>query len=115
MWMSRSTVVRACSSGGQDNSPLATSGQTFSTSVTATTLAASALMGSGSSGSDGDREPLRPEELQHWTITASRVWMFYREKGTLSVFQLHHNTHHHFYHFCTFSDSFKESYSIFTM
>lgn len=86
MWMSRSTVVRACSSGGQDNSPLATSGQTFSTSVTATTLAASALMGGGSSGSDGNCEPLRPEELQHWTITASSVWTFYREKQTFSVF-----------------------------
>lgn len=83
--MSRSTVVRACSSGGQDNSPFDTSGQTFSTSVTATTLAASALMGSGSSGSSGDGEPLRPEKLQHWTITASRVWTFYREKKTLSV------------------------------
>lgn len=73
MWMSLSTVVRACSSGGQDNSLLATSGQTFSTIVTATTLAASALMGGGSSGSDGDREPFRPEELQHLTITASRI------------------------------------------
>uniref|UniRef100_A0A3B5KW04 PiggyBac transposable element-derived protein domain-containing protein n=1 Tax=Xiphophorus couchianus TaxID=32473 RepID=A0A3B5KW04_9TELE len=79
MWMSRSTVVRACSSGGQDSSPLATSGQTFSTSVTATTLAASALMGGGSSGSDGDCEPLRLDELQHWTMTARRVWMFCRE------------------------------------
>lgn len=66
----------------------------FSTSVIATTLAASALIGGGSSGPD-DCEPLmelfRPEELQHWTTISSRVWMFYtREensyKGYLSKF-----------------------------
>lgn len=87
--MSRSTVVRACSSGGQDSSPLATSGQTFSTNVTAMTLAASALMGAGSSGSDGGREPLieplRPEELQHWTMTARRVWTFCRQEKMMET------------------------------
>ncbi len=91
--MSRSTVVRACSSGGQDSSLLATSGQTFSTNVTATTLAASALMGAGSSGSDGGREPLieplRPEELQHLTMTDSRVWTFCRD-AKMKVIHFHY-------------------------
>lgn len=97
MWMSRSTVVRACSSGGQDSSPLATSGQTLSTNVTATTLAASALMGAGSSADcDPLIEPLRAEGLQHWIMTAKRVWTFYTEKKNDKInLHVYINTSHH--------------------